>query len=72
MKWQRVTTSTPGQFASTMNAVICRCLLSVTRSTACAATDNRQITAFIVEANWPGVEVVTRCHFMGLKALYKR
>ena len=27
-------------------------------------------TAFIVEANWPGVEVVTRCHFMGLKALY--
>jgi hypothetical protein len=32
--------------------------------------EKRQITAFIVEANWPGVEVVTRCHFMGLKALY--
>jgi len=29
-----------------------------------------QITAFIVETNWPGVEVVRRCHFMGLKALY--
>jgi alkylation response protein AidB-like acyl-CoA dehydrogenase len=29
-----------------------------------------QITAFIVEMNWPGVEVVQRCHFMGLKALY--
>jgi len=27
-------------------------------------------TAFIVEADWPGVEVVTRCHFMGLRALY--
>jgi alkylation response protein AidB-like acyl-CoA dehydrogenase len=29
-----------------------------------------QITAFIVEADWPGVEVVHRCRFMGLKALY--
>src|SRR5438093_448780 len=29
----------------------------------------KQITAFIVEANWPGVEVVHRCRFMGLKAL---
>jgi alkylation response protein AidB-like acyl-CoA dehydrogenase len=29
-----------------------------------------QITAFIVEMNWPGVEVVRRCRFMGLKALY--
>jgi alkylation response protein AidB-like acyl-CoA dehydrogenase len=29
-----------------------------------------QITAFIVETAWPGVEVVRRCHFMGLKALY--
>lgn len=27
-------------------------------------------SAFIVETNWPGVEIVTRCHFMGLKALY--
>lgn len=27
-------------------------------------------TAFIVEAKWPGVEVVHRCHFMGLRALY--
>src|SRR5689334_23249519 len=32
--------------------------------------EKKQITAFIVEANWPGVEVVHRCHFMGLKALY--
>src|SRR5580692_10932710 len=29
-----------------------------------------QITAFIVEMDTPGVEVVLRCHFMGLKALY--
>ncbi len=29
-----------------------------------------RITAFIVETNTPGVEVVARCHFMGLRALY--
>src|ERR671914_2002202 len=29
----------------------------------------KQITAFIVESNAPGVEVVQRLHFMGLKAL---
>lgn len=28
------------------------------------------ITAFIVEVAWPGVEIVTRCRFMGLRALY--
>src|SRR5260370_788268 len=32
--------------------------------------EKKHITAFIVETNWPGVEVVYRCHFMGLKALY--
>jgi alkylation response protein AidB-like acyl-CoA dehydrogenase len=31
--------------------------------------ERRQITAFIVEANWPGVEVVRRCDFMGLKGI---
>src|SRR5438034_5353856 len=29
----------------------------------------KQITAFIVEAAWPGVEVMHRCRFMGLKAI---
>ena len=29
-----------------------------------------QITAFIVETDWSGVEVIRRCHFMGLRALY--
>ena len=32
-------------------------------------TRKKQITAFIVEANSPGVEVVHRCRFMGLKAI---
>ena len=34
-----------------------------------ARTGQRKITAFVVEADWPGVEVVQRLHFMGLKAL---
>jgi alkylation response protein AidB-like acyl-CoA dehydrogenase len=29
-----------------------------------------QITAFIVETAWPGIEVIQRCRFMGLRALY--
>jgi len=29
-----------------------------------------QVTAFIVETNTPGVEVIHRCRFMGLRALY--
>ena len=32
-------------------------------------TDTRKISAFIVEAGWPGVEVAHRCHFMGLRAI---
>lgn len=35
-----------------------------------ARTGKSRITAFVVEADSPGVEVVTRCRFMGLKALY--
>jgi alkylation response protein AidB-like acyl-CoA dehydrogenase len=31
--------------------------------------DTKKISAFIVEKDWPGVEVVLRCHFMGLKAI---
>lgn len=34
-----------------------------------ARTGPRAITAFIVESDWPGVEVVRRLHFMGLRAL---
>ncbi len=32
--------------------------------------ERKQITAFIVEMNSPGVEVIQRCRFMGLRALY--
>ena len=35
-----------------------------------AKDGKNQITAFIVETNWPGVTVAHRCRFMGLKALY--
>ena len=34
-----------------------------------AKTGPRAISAFIVEASWPGVEVVQRLHFMGLKGI---
>ncbi|MBI4358676.1 MAG: acyl-CoA dehydrogenase family protein [Candidatus Omnitrophica bacterium] len=31
--------------------------------------EKKQITAFIVETTWPGVEVVHRCRFMGLNGI---
>ena len=34
-----------------------------------ARTGQKKISAFIVETSWPGVEVVQRLHFMGLKAI---
>jgi alkylation response protein AidB-like acyl-CoA dehydrogenase len=34
-----------------------------------ARTGPKSMTAFIVESDWPGVEVVRRLHFMGLKAI---
>ncbi|MEO6068070.1 MAG: acyl-CoA dehydrogenase family protein [Gemmatimonadales bacterium] len=34
-----------------------------------AKTDAKKITAFIVEKEWAGVEVVQRLHFMGLKGI---
>ncbi len=32
--------------------------------------ERKQISAFIVEVEAPGVEITYRCHFMGLRALY--
>src|SRR5438477_978974 len=32
--------------------------------------ERKQITAFIVDVDWPGVEITYRCRFMGLRALY--
>lgn len=34
-----------------------------------ARTGPKSMTAFIVETDWPGVEVVQRLHFMGLRAI---
>ncbi|MGD8896494.1 MAG: acyl-CoA dehydrogenase family protein [Acidobacteriota bacterium] len=31
--------------------------------------ETRKISAFVVETDWPGVRVVHRCHFMGLRAI---
>src|SRR5207253_1151482 len=31
--------------------------------------ESKKISAFIVEKAWAGVEVVHRCHFMGLRAI---
>lgn len=31
--------------------------------------ETKRISAFVVEASWPGVEVVQRCRFMGLRAI---
>src|SRR5437773_7952654 len=45
-------------------------VMARTPSKSVKGKEKKQITAFIVEADWPGVEVVYRCHFMGLKALY--
>jgi alkylation response protein AidB-like acyl-CoA dehydrogenase len=32
--------------------------------------EKKQVTAFIVEMDTPGIQVLQRCHFMGLRALY--
>ncbi|MGH6885652.1 MAG: acyl-CoA dehydrogenase family protein, partial [Geminicoccales bacterium] len=45
-------------------------VMALTPSRIVNGREKRQITAFIVETNWPGVEVTHRCHFMGLKAMY--
>ena len=45
-------------------------VMARTPSKSVQGKEKKQITAFIVETEWPGVEIVHRCHFMGLKALY--
>src|SRR5438045_8878084 len=32
--------------------------------------ERKQITAFIVDVDTPGLEIIYRCRFMGLRALY--
>src|SRR5262245_65745086 len=45
-------------------------VMARTPSKVVGGKEKKQITAFIVESNTPGVKVEHRCHFMGLKALY--
>ena len=45
-------------------------LMAVTAPKIVRGKERKQITAFIVEMDTPGVEVIHRCKFMGLKALY--
>jgi len=45
-------------------------VMAKTPSKVVRGKSRNQITAFIVDMHEPGVEVVTRCRFMGLKALY--
>ena len=44
-------------------------VMARTPDTVVNGKSRKQITAFIVEASQPGVEVVHRCRFMGLKAI---
>jgi alkylation response protein AidB-like acyl-CoA dehydrogenase len=44
-------------------------VMARTPSVTVKGREKKQITAFIVETSWPGVEVVQRCHFMGLRAI---
>lgn len=44
-------------------------VMSRTPSKTVNGRERKQISAFIVEMGWPGVEVVRRCQFMGLKAI---
>ncbi len=52
------------------NGTRARWLVVMARTPAPEPGGRDGITTFIVDAEWPGVEVVRRCRFMGLKALY--
>ena len=52
------------------NGTKARWLVVMARTPAETPGSREGITTFIVDTRWPGVEVVRRCHFMGLKALY--
>ncbi|MEO2016337.1 MAG: acyl-CoA dehydrogenase family protein [Fuerstiella sp.] len=45
-------------------------VMAVTPPKIVRGKERKQITAFLVEMDTPGVEVLHRCRFMGLKALY--
>jgi alkylation response protein AidB-like acyl-CoA dehydrogenase len=45
-------------------------VMAVTPPKIVKGRERKQITAFIVDVDWPGVEITYRCRFMGLRALY--
>src|SRR5256714_5680826 len=45
-------------------------VMAKTRPKIVNGKERKQISAFIVDVDWPGVEITYRCHFMGLRALY--
>src|SRR5438874_10558432 len=45
-------------------------VMAVTPPKIVKGKERKQITAFIVDVDWPGVEITYRCRFMGLRALY--
>ena len=44
-------------------------VMAVTPPKIIKGKERKQITAFIVEKNWPGIEVIHRCQFMGLHGI---
>ncbi len=52
------------------NGTKARWLVVMARTPAESSGGREGITTFIVDTRWAGVEVVRRCRFMGLKALY--
>ena len=52
------------------NGTKARWLVVMARTPAPQPGGREGITTFIVDTRWPGVEVVRRCRFMGLRALY--
>jgi alkylation response protein AidB-like acyl-CoA dehydrogenase len=51
------------------NGPIADVMVVMARTPAKEGRKRRPITAFIVEADWPGVEVEHRCEFMGLRGI---
>ncbi len=52
------------------NGTKARWLVVMARTPAPEPGGREGITTFIVDTRWPGVEIVRRCRFMGLRALY--
>ena len=58
-----------GEKLWTTNGPRAEIMVVMARTPAQAGKKRKPITAFIVESDWPGVEVEHTCHFMGLKGL---